>query len=63
MGSVQQILCAPGTYSNSDKSDCQPCEAGSYCDPYPNDSITPVADPIICPPGYYCPSGTRNSAA
>ena len=49
-----KIMCPPGLHSYIEGSrtleDCVPCPAGVYCH---------FAEPIICPPGYYCPERTE----
>ncbi|CAG5113265.1 Oidioi.mRNA.OKI2018_I69.chr2.g7385.t1.cds [Oikopleura dioica] len=52
-------LCESGTYSARAASSCKACDAGKYCDPFETGVVVPVSSPKECPPGYYCPSGTK----
>ena len=55
-GSGSPTPCPAGFFSNStgleSRSECTPCEEGSYCD---TDGLTSPTGP--CSPGYYCPTG------
>ncbi|OAF67357.1 hypothetical protein A3Q56_04909, partial [Intoshia linei] len=53
-GTVTPSNCADGKYQNNVASSaCLTCYAGYYC--------ISGADPVICPKGKYCPSGTGSS--
>eukprot|EP00750_Incisomonas_marina_P016607 INCI19214.1.p1 GENE.INCI19214.1~~INCI19214.1.p1 ORF type:complete len:6126 (+),score=1170.25 INCI19214.1:309-18686(+) len=52
------IACAPGYHQNvTQMSNCSTCPAGRYCD---GQSEAALVDGLACPPGYYCPEGTKD---
>ncbi|XP_026534414.1 neurogenic locus notch homolog protein 4-like [Notechis scutatus] len=69
-GSPKPQLCPPGKYQDEvGQSLCKICPAGKFCDPsfqtrVPRSSrmTSPgVINPMDCPPGYYCLSGTKTA--
>ena len=53
-GTANPYKCPPGeSQLNIGQSQCLPCRKGYYCPVGAND-----ANPIICPPFSYCPSGS-----
>ncbi|XP_071505048.1 uncharacterized protein [Diadema antillarum] len=57
-GSFEPQICENGTHQNEEgQSSCKECPAGYYCD----NTISPVSLNYtgLCPPGHYCPAGTR----
>ena len=57
-GSFQPQRCASGFYQDKEsRSSCEVCAAGYYCD---NRVGIVLLNDSICPPGYYCPQGTKN---
>ncbi|OAF66035.1 hypothetical protein A3Q56_06248, partial [Intoshia linei] len=60
IGSLDKIPCDLGTYqSNDGTSTCVICDAGKYC--YNSILKNGIVSPFDCPPGYYCPIGTKFS--
>ncbi|KAA0701966.1 hypothetical protein E1301_Tti007791 [Triplophysa tibetana] len=55
-GTPKPLACTSGTFSsimgNSQRENCEPCPVGFYC------QGEGVAEPLLCPPGHFCPSGT-----
>ncbi|XP_070551430.1 uncharacterized protein [Ptychodera flava] len=60
LGSSQPMLCPRGEYQPiAGQATCDPCPAGSYCDPHELGNVTGIIVPMDCIPGHYCPEGTE----
>lgn len=56
--SSQALNCPSGFYQDAPgQATCKPCPMGSYC--YNDGTAANYTTPAPCPPGYFCPSGTK----
>eukprot|EP01012_Entosiphon_sulcatum_P020572 TRINITY_DN2549_c0_g1_i18.p1 TRINITY_DN2549_c0_g1~~TRINITY_DN2549_c0_g1_i18.p1 ORF type:complete len:7257 (+),score=712.60 TRINITY_DN2549_c0_g1_i18:702-21773(+) len=59
-GSYAPVNCPSGYYQDlTNQASCKLCIAGYYCDIEDKCNAGNFTQPQICPPGHYCPAGTK----